>query len=252
MTSKIFYLVSQLITKSDAKEFKSELNPIFKRYFGRELNPSNLNEILSLLLGAESSNVLSSMIGKNSVDAIMNSYVAMLSAHATTEGERKSIQRTCVIPVLEFYIKKHRVVIGCELFNDPENGVSADLYVTCPDIDEELQGDVLTDFAMGGGDTISGMLRTVFTSSEPMLFDLFSEYGATNKPSKVSISKIVEKVFGFKRANFNGFATFADMESYLTTVLLMIAGDLNTRLAVKGKGMAISQEDLFTYLLSKK
>lgn len=260
MTTKIFHLVAQKLSSSDFQDFKENLNQCLKSYTGRTLNKSKLHEFASQVLCAKDSNVLSAMLKKSSVSDIVKTYMDTVSCFDTV-NKYPHLLKHSTVPIFEFSIGGDRVELGVEIFYQDKGVlgdkeiIELDVYVNAPDVDIETDS-LLGALCSNGGDNLTSMARTVFTSSEPLLFDIFEPYGLKNsKPSKPYITPMISEIYGLKKSNFDNFTSFEQVESYISTCLVMIAGDINMRLAQKGKAMSISLPtggaDPFTVTMKK-
>lgn len=254
-TSKIFHFVAQQLSKADYKEFKADINSSLEQYVGRTLNPSNLNEFTSSVIGAENSNVVASCMKASSVDDIVSIYLT--SVHYHIDNKSEWMRSRSLFPLAEFYVKGVRLELSIEVYHDQNNeNISVEAYINAPDLEDEDDEKDSTGFvglAQNGGDMLSSMARTVYMSEDDSITgNIVNSYVNVDSPKKVSLSPPLMSMYGLKKSTFNNVKNFHDLDNLINTSMTMISGDLNMRLGLKGRAKVINSysESVFCLTLA--
>lgn len=251
MSTPLFNKVASLLSKTEFKEFKTEsLNPLLKKFTGRTLNPSNLNEMASQLLGAGNSNIVANAIKAKTTSEVKDSFMEQV-LQLNADPEFNWMAKSSIIPLFDFSINKERVEMGIEVYYDAimNEAISLDIYINAPDTEDDETSELASLNGIGG-DTLASMSRNYSYNDEMVIEDILRGLGAGEKIKSARIPNVITDMYGIKKSNFSNFSEYESVKDYLNTVLTLVASDINMRLAAKGKAKAIKKDGVYRVILA--
>ena len=270
MTSKVFSLVAQKLTKADFKEYKKTVNETLKRFTGRTLGASNLNECASAMLGAKDSNVMAALHKEQDVPTVIRNYLEVVKAQNESQ-EYQSLLNLHLIPMLELELNGETLRFCVDIYSpDPQfvdkpdnRPIALSLWLNAPYSDEHSANRMIYENVSEGGDYLSEhMTRFEWTRyiPEPTLLDALSGM-VEDKPvkiSKIKVTEIFKSLFSMDesvvRKDASGEMTCQDLEELMITGLTNMTVDLNMSLARNGHKRLMSREKdysgRFSFMLS--
>lgn len=248
MTSKVFSLVAQKLSNPDFKAYKKLVNATLERFTGRKLNPSNLNECASLLLGAENSNVMAAQFKAKSVEEIIANYFGTLKL-STEDTHTLSYLNHNQIELIRFELNGEMISIFVDVLYDvPKHYEDDDLVwlrLWTNAHNHESNSVIANTFSQGGKyllDVVSqyrddGILGQFYE-------ELISGDGGRYDLEKTQVVDLIVNRFGYTDYKFGrdprvAFSAFDEIENFALACLQTIAVDLNLSFAAHGKARMV-------------
>ncbi|WP_210499466.1 hypothetical protein [Vibrio crassostreae] len=247
MTSKVFSLVAQKLSKAEFKEYKNTVNNTLKLFTGRTLGASKLNECAAAMLGAKGSNVMAALHKNKDVEGSVSSYLDVVKEQSDNL-EYNPMLKLHLIPMLELELNGEILRFCVDIHSPssmfmPTDGedrpVVVSLWVNAPHVDQytPLQrvyehihegGDYLTDYMSNLDWTYYNPEATVKDFLEGLVGD--KEMIVAN----IKVTTIFKSLFSLDESALKDFDTFEDLEGLLITGLTHMAVELNATLTRNG------------------